>query len=145
MIRIAPSKHGRPGDLVVVTPPARLAATALQAPTKSFLGQPVYDLGLALEEGDLKHVRAAMLGAFATAFPDATGTPRLPIRPIGGRPVLWVETMKPPICLDGADRPIDPPLAGDTAKVMFRLCPYHRNPNRQGVGAYLVKLKVQAT
>lgn len=141
MLTIKPSRYGRPGDLIVATVHAPLVASALIVPTKTFDGQPVFDLGLGLEQADLVELRAAMLKAFRGAYPTVKDIPKLPIRPSGRTDVLWVETFKPTVCLDADDRPTDPPTVGTMIKVLFRACPYSRQ-GRCGVGAYLVKLKL---
>ncbi len=117
MLTIKPSRYGRPGDLVVATVHAPLVASALIVPTKTFDGQPVFDLGLGLEQADLVELRAAMLKAFRGAYPTVKDIPKLPIRPSGRTDVLWVETFKPPVCLDADDRPTDPPTVGTMIKV----------------------------
>ena len=80
--------------------------------------------------------------AFRVAYPDVQEMPRLPIRAAQGRDLLWVETLKPPVCLDADDQPIDPPEPGAFVKILFRACPWYRAERGQGVNAFLQKLKL---
>ncbi|MGH1572782.1 hypothetical protein ACRAWG_21565 [Methylobacterium sp. P31] len=143
MIQLDTPKYGRPGDLFLTTPPAPLAVSGLERPDTRH-GGASYSLGLQLDEPDMRAVADAMRQSFRTAFPDASGAVKLPFRRTRqGQWLLFAETTKTPVCLDGDGAPIPPPAVGTPIMINARIAPYCRaETGRQGCGLYLNRIRI---
>ncbi|MGE8128868.1 hypothetical protein ACQKQD_17995 [Methylobacterium sp. NPDC080182] len=143
MIKLDTPKHGRLGDLFLTTPPAPMAVQGLDRPDTRH-GLPSYSLGLQLDDLDMRAVADAMRHAFRTAYPKVEGPIRLPFRRTRlGQWLLFAETTKTPVILDGDGAPIPPPPTGTTIVMNARIAPYSRpDKGRQGCGLYLNRIRL---
>ena len=132
-----PSKYGKPGDTLLMTPTGLLSTPVNELPDTLIDARGRWSCGLLLAPEDVLAVERVLVAAFEAAFPMVAGTLILPIRPNrDGELHLYANTTRKPVLVDLDGDPVASLDAGVSVRFYTRLCPWVRD-GRQGVSVYL--------